>query len=403
MTERIEKMHGPTHASSRNNAFTSSEVPRVLHVIGAMDRGGAETFIMNLYRTIDRKVIQFDFLVNEQRECDYDEEIRSLGGNIYSIPRFTGSNIISFYSACKSFFLLHHEYIAVHIHIGSSAALVIKAAKLFNLYTIAHSHACHFPLSPSELAFRAASYPTRFLADYYFACSQQAGIDRFGASVASGNRFRVISNGIPTESFKYNKDARNRIRTSLDINSDAPVLIHVGRLSPEKNHRFLLDVFHCIKQISAEATLLIVGRGPLESDLKQYAKLLEVDDSTLFLGIRNDVQDLLCASDILVFPSTSEGLAIAVIESQAAGLSCVVSSELPEESSVTDLVSRLSLNKSPEKWAEHIIEILSDDQTSERAGYAKLVAEAGFDIQRTAEFLSQFYLSHSSGSSLSQG
>lgn len=83
MTERIEKMHGPTHASSRDNAFTSSEVPRVLHVIGAMDRGGAETFIMNLYRTIDRKVIQFDFLVNEQRECDYDEEIRSLGGNIY--------------------------------------------------------------------------------------------------------------------------------------------------------------------------------------------------------------------------------------------------------------------------------------------------------------------------------
>ena len=139
---------------------------RVLHVIGAMDRGGAETMIMNLYRAMDRTEVQFDFLVHEERECDYDAEILSLGGRIFRAPRFNGVNYYAYRRVFRELFETHPEWLIVHGHIGSSAALYLTEAKRAGRVAIAHSHAQNYMKGLTGLAFKVLSYPTRNIADW---------------------------------------------------------------------------------------------------------------------------------------------------------------------------------------------------------------------------------------------
>ena len=152
---------------------------RVLQVIGIMNRGGAETMIMNLYRNIDRQIVQFDFVENENDGAFFDEEIRNLGGQIYHCPRFTGKNYFTYRKWWKEFFDNHHEYKIVHGHIGSTAAIYLKEAKNHGIVTIAHSHNIDGK-NRKQFFYNILSYPTRNIADYLFMCSKQAGIDRYG-------------------------------------------------------------------------------------------------------------------------------------------------------------------------------------------------------------------------------
>ena len=159
-----------------------AEPIRILHVIGIMNRGGAETMIMNLYRNIDRSKVQFDFVENEGDTADFDEEILSLGGNIFHCPRYVGKNHLTYCRWWRDFFASHKGvYAVVHGHIGSTAAIYLSIAKRHGAYTIAHSHSAGF----GSAMYRVFSYPTRYVADHFFACSRDAGISRYGKKVGS--------------------------------------------------------------------------------------------------------------------------------------------------------------------------------------------------------------------------
>lgn len=372
----------------------SNQPERVLHVIGAMDRGGAETLIMNIYRSMDRGAVQFDFLVHDGRECDYDAEIEHLGGRIFHLFRFTGANYLVYKKALRSFFEAHHDYCAVHVHIGSCAAIVISEAKRFGLYAVAHSHATRATLSLPEIGFRFFSYPTRFVADAYLACSRQAGVDRFGRSVVSGNRFSVLINGIDTKRYRFNKDARAKLRSQLHIDEDCPVFGHVGRFSKEKNHVFLLHVFAHILQSVPSAKLLLVGRGPLEKEIRDLPLRLSIEDSVMFLGVRDDIPDLLNVFDVFLFPSIWEGLGISAIEAQASGLPCLLSSSLPPISSIAPSVKTLSLDEGEEAWARAAERLLKESSSLDREDCSEIVRSAGFDIRDTMDALMSLYLKH---------
>lgn len=372
----------------------SNQPKRVLHVIGAMDRGGAETLIMNIYRSMDRGEVQFDFLVHDDRECDYDAEIEHLGGRIFHLFRFTGANYLVYKKALRSFFEAHHDYCAVHVHIGSCAAIVISEAKRFGLYTVAHSHATRATLSLPEIGFRFFSYPTRFVADAYLACSRQAGIDRFGGSVVSGKRFSVLINGIDTKKYRFNKDTRARLRNQLHIDDDCPVFGHVGRFSKEKNHVFLLHAFAHIVQSVPSAKLLLVGRGPLEQEIRGLSSRLSIGSSVIFLGVRDDIPDLLNVFDVFLFPSVWEGLGISAIEAQASGLPCLLSSALPPISSITPFVKSLALDEGEKAWAQAAEGLLKESSSLDREGCSEIVRSAGFDIHDTIDALMSLYLKH---------
>ncbi len=374
---------------SRANEMTGAKEPlRVLQVIGAMDRAGAETMIMNLYRAIDRQRVQFDFLVHEMRECDYDGEIEELGGRIYRLPRFNGVNALTYAGGARSLIASHPEWRVVHGHIGSSAALYLTAAKKEGRAAVAHSHAQHFPLSVGQLGFRAVSYPTRFVADEFLACSRQAGIDRFGTKVVEGDRFHVLKNGIDVERYECSLAQRCAAKRAFGW-GEGPVIGHVGRLTPVKNHEFLLKVFSNIRQRRPGAKLVLVGRGECEPELRALASRLGMEGSVVFYGMTDDVASVLKAFDAFVFPSYKEGLGMAAVEAQAAGVPVVLSEGVSPEAVISSRAVRLPLSAGTEVWADTALAFMEDEP--DRLASAEQVRQSGFDVADSAAWLSDFY------------
>ena len=368
-----------------------SEPIRVLHVIGAMDRGGAETLVMNLYRHMDRSQIQFDFLVNEERRCDYDAEIMGLGGQIFRIPRLALVNYLTYRKACRDFFR-NDSHPIVHGHIGFPAAIYLDCAKkLSGAFTIAHSHAQNFPLSPTQLLYSAVAHRVRGKADFYLACSEQAGLNRFGKRIVSGNHFSVLKNGIDTQALCFDFTARKRVRDELGIPSTAPVFGHVGRLTPIKNHPHLLETFRNIKSELPGSWLVLVGRGESEREIKHLVNKLGLNDSVIFAGVRDDVPAFLSAFDVFIFPSFREGLPVSVIEAQASGLPCLLSTGLPELAKISATTEFAELSEGPVVWARRAAELYRSSR-SDRTIAIQDAISSGFDIQESADWLTELYL-----------
>ncbi len=363
---------------------------RVLQVIGVMDRGGAETMVMNLYRAMDRERVQFDFLVHEQREGDYDAEIVSLGGRIFRAPRYNGINGIAYRRCIRSLFASHPEWRVVHGHIGSCAPLYLSEAKRVGAFAIAHSHAQNYGNGISGVAFNIAAHPVRRIADYFMACSKEAGLDRFGSSIVEGNRFAIVPNGIDVAS--YACDERVHVEAKADYGlAGRPVVCHTGRLIPVKNHEFLLEVFARVVQSFPNAVLLLAGRGDLEEQIRARVNELGLKKAVFFLGVVDDVPRLLRAADVFVFPSINEGLALSVVEAQASGLPTIASTGVPELAVVSDRVCRMPLSSGVEAWATECVDKLRFSLSSERSDACDQVREHGFDVADTSVRLAAFY------------
>ncbi|TNU89972.1 glycosyltransferase family 1 protein [Eggerthella lenta] len=363
---------------------------RILHVIGAMDRGGAETMIMNLYRSIDRSRVQFDFLVHEQRVCDYDEEIQDLGGAVYrALPRFTLLNYPTYRRRCHAFFSGHPEHAIVHGHIASSAAVYLREAKRQGRVTIAHSHAQNYPVSVPELGFRALAYPVRFIADQFLACSIEAGRDRFGKAVVEGDRFHVVKNAIDVDRYANDPVSHERAKRALGYEG-APLIGHVGRFDPIKNHPYLIEVFSEVKRRIPDAKLLLVGRGPSEEEVRQAVREARLEDDVVFFGVTDQVADVLKALDVFVFPSFSEGLSMAAVEAQAAGVPCVLSTGVPELAVIAPQhVVRLPLDAGSGVWADAVEQAICDG--AGRSEGAVAARSNGYDISGTSGWLGAYY------------
>lgn len=367
-----------------------SEPIRVLHVIGIMNRGGAETMIMNLYRHIDRSKVQFDFVENSNEPAAFDEEILSLGGRIYRCPHYNGKNHFAYVKWWNDFFKAHpKEYPIVHGHLGSTAAIYLSIAKKYGAYAIAHSHSSGTDHSLRSYLYQMMSYNTRNVADYFFACSEAAGKDRFGRKVISGDHYAVLNNAIDVNRFSYNPSVRNAVRDELGIRQNQLVVGHIGRYTKEKNHEFILKVFSELKKMDSNARLLMIGDGPLHTQIMQAAEQSGLSSDVIFTGVRSDVERLVQAMDVFVLPSLYEGLPVTMVETQAASLPCIISDKIPTECILTEgLVDILPLSAAPAIWAEKILEKRDLPRTDRRAE----IANHGFDITTEAIRLQEFYL-----------
>lgn len=359
---------------------------KVLHVIGVMNRGGAETMIMNLYRNIDRTKIQFDFVENTGQTGIFEKEITELGGRIFHCPHFNGKNVLKYRKWWDAFFDTHQdEYIFVHGHIGSTAAIYLASAKKHGIKTIAHSHNKYGKVTLNQTVYKLMSYPTRYIADYLFACSEEAGISRYG----NKHSFVVLNNAIDTKRFSYNNEKKRGLRNYLKIDVSVIVYGHIGRFENQKNHAFLLDIFQQIINKQENSVLVMIGDGINKDKIRNKAEELGITEHIRFLGVREDVYDLLNCIDVLVFPSLFEGLPVTLVEAQSSGLRCLISDVISDEAVlVPELVTKLSLEKSACEWADKAIEL----SHYERRSYCKEVTEAGFDIQQNADWLQEFYL-----------
>mgnify|MGYP000074458779 FL=1 len=367
---------------------------RVLHVLGTTNLGGAESRIMELYRCIDRSQVQFDFLIHTKEDGHYSEEIRSLGGHIYSLPRFKFFNIAEYRKAIHTFFKEHTEFSVVQGHMTSTAAIYLPIAKQeygrrsMPLITAAHARSAGVDKGLKGLATRILRLPLKNRADYLFTCSKEAGIAVYGARAVREGRVWTIPNAIDAQRFSFQQKVRDEIRSELGI-QDKFVIGHVGRFGFMKNHTYLVDVFAKICETRKDAVLVMIGQGELEETIREKVKSLGLEDRAYFLGNRYDVEKYYQAFDYFVFPSTFEGLPGSVAEAQAAGLHCLVSDKVTREVALTDLVAYRSIEEDSGLWAE---EILGNAQAAlVREDMREAIAQKGFDVRRQAVQMAEFY------------
>jgi len=368
-----------------------NEPIRVLQIVSYMDRGGTETLLMNLYRNIDRTKIQFDFLVHNLKEQCFDKEIEALGGKIYRIPRFSPWRFDKQFKEYDKFFKAHPEYKIVHSHIDLNNLGTLRAAYKAGTPTrICHLHCANLSGKNIPFSYRCKKMVLPLISRYLthrFACSRLSALEGYGRY---GDDAIILNNGIQTEKFRFIASDRIKKRNELGWD-DKFVVLSVANFVEPKNHRFLIEVFNETLKQRKEALLALAGAGPLQPQIEAQIKELGIGANVQFLGVRNDVPDLLKAADVFLFPSLYEGFGIVAEEAQASGLPVVASDVLPEETRLTDLIRYVSLSDSPQRWAQIVLEEANRERNA-RETYAEVVKNAGFDISASVEMLTKFYL-----------
>lgn len=364
------------------------EPMRVLHVITGMGSGGAEAFIMNIYRNIDTTKVQFDFLLRATGQDMYFPEIEAMGGRIFITPSFP-KEAWGNYVETKKFFAEHQEYDVIHVHgnalIYMTALVLAKQAGI--KCRIMHSHNTKARKPLFRLVHETNKQFIGSLANAHFACSQVAGEWMF-----KDEDFQVVNNAIAVDRFSFNEDYRKAIRAEFNLDGKF-VVGHIGRFLNAKNHAFIVKVFAEIQKREADAVLLLVGTGgPLEGDVRNQVKELGLEKNVIFTGERNDVYKLIQAMDVLLFPSIYEGLPVTLVEAQASGLVCFISENITAEVCLTDLVKVKSLETPAADWATAI---LAYRDGYERKDMHDQITAAGYNMQAVAKELEQFYLSQS--------
>lgn len=360
---------------------------RVLHVLGALNRGGAETMLMNQYRNINRSIIQYDFIVHTETEGEYEKEIIKMGGKIYRIEKYTGRNHFKYKKSWNDFFVNYPEYKIVHGHVRSTASIYLKIAKKNKRIAISHSHSTSSGKGLEAIVKSVIQFPIRNIADYMIACSQPAGEWLYGKKIIEKENFFIVKNGIDTDKFIFDNNKRLLKRAELDLTNKL-VIGHIGRFTHAKNHSFLLEIFNELHHLEKESVLLLVGNGEEKQHIKKKVKNMNLEKKVLFIDPSSDISDYLFAMDIFVFPSIFEGLGIAVIEAQASDLPCFVSNKIPLEACLSNNIIRLSLKLPAKEWARYILK--SNTEISNQVSSNRLVKEK-YDIKESTLFMSDFY------------
>lgn len=360
---------------------------RVLHVVGRMDRAGAETMVMNLYRAIDRTKFQFDFVYFSTDRCDYDEEIEALGGYIYRIAATNPiRRLLALYCLLRK-----ANWETVHSHTLFSSALHLTAAKLAGIpHRLAHSHNTQ-DVNSGSLFGRIYQGVARWLiatnANRFIACGMAAAEYLFSGR----DDVVIIPNAVDIERFSRASGAA--VREELGIREGQLVVLQVGRFMQVKNHERSIRIAEALKKSGVDFQLILVGIGPDMPRIKLLVRELGLEQKVHFLGVRADIPELMAAADVLLMPSIFEGFPVVLVEAQAVGLPSVVSSSISREVELgMEMVSFLDLEALDEDWSEALRDSAAsrspDVQTRRR-----VLEQKGFSVSVSASLLQQVYIS----------
>lgn len=363
---------------------------RILHIVTTMDTGGVETLLMNLYRNIDRTKVQFDFLKHRSSHDFYDDEIIKMGGRIYPGIPFDPRKMGAYNDFLESFFRSHPEYKVVHAHTHYNMFALRAAKKCGVPVRIAHAHTA-YPKFDRKYPFKlynklnVGRYTTAKIA-----CAETAAEWFFGKSAFMKGEVTVLKNAIDVGRYKYSEELRIKKRAELGLTNELTI-IHTGAFREQKNHTFLIDIFAEVLKKEANAVLLLIGDGDrLRQEAEEKAKRVGIYANIRFMGVRGDVNELLQAGDIFVFPSIYEGMPLAAVEAQAAGLICFASeTAVPMDARVSDKLNILSLKEPASYWAERILEAAKN--VAARCDISQQIKEKGFDISWAANMLCDLY------------
>jgi len=360
---------------------------RVLQVYPQLNNAGTEAVIMNLYSNLDRTQVQFDFLI--QKTGELDSKVESMGGRIHLIPYISRKDYIT---KITSFFLKHQEYKIVHAHIHKEIGIVLKAAMSQNIpYRIAHSHNSRpYNIFITKFLRIIPSYMVEKYATHFFACSKKAAIWWFPRKY---KQCKILYNAIDIDNFTFLYQNRLKFRKELNVDDNTLIINHIGRFAPQKNQQYIVEIAEDVVKKRPNTLFLLIGNGHQMNEIQQQIESKNLRQHFRILGFRNDISDILSASDLFILPSLYEGLGIVLIEAQSSGLLCIASDRVPIEADLhTDRFISLPLSNK-KKWANMIInfEIESYDKRKE---YSVQALSSKYDIKQIAEYMQKYYLSY---------
>ncbi len=359
---------------------------RVLQVVESLNVGGIQSFLLNLYRNIDRSKIQFDFLIFREEPQFYEEEIKKLGGHIFRLPA-RHTNPLKYRKNIRSFLKKHvKEYVAFHYHTSSLSNIIpVQEAKRSGLQlVIIHSH--NTAASGNRIHTYLHKFNKKFIHRYVdacFACGEMAGKWMYDGTKCSG--VKIVYNGIDIDSFKFDEEIRKKTRNALNISEDKIIVGHVGRFSQAKNQEFIVQLCKKIKTMSKKYIFLLIGDGPEKPRIEKLISDAELDNEVILLGNRKDVNELSQAMDIFILPSLFEGFPVTAIEAQAVGLPCILSTNISPECSIKSNVIMLKIDDAIDLWADELL------AKHERIEDNKVLISSGFNIHNTVNLLSSIY------------
>lgn len=343
--------------------------------------GGLTTVMMNYYRSMNKSDLKIDFASTNKADRVLVEELQENHSTYYCLGN-RKRNLLKYIRNLQKL-IKKNNYDVVHIN-GNSATMLLElsiAKKCGVKIRIAHGHTTktsHPVLHKVLEKFFHQSYTQAI------AVSPRTGDWLFGPS-----NYFLLNNAIQIDRYRFRESVRAEYRNKLGID-DKFVVGHVGKMYAPKNHTYLLKVFAALKKQMKNTALLLVGNGHLEEDLIKECKELGIQNEVIFCGMKTDPEHYMQAMDFFVFPSLWEGMPLAMIEAQAAGLPCIVSSNVTKAVKCTDRVFFKDLKDGPESWAAMIAE--KSMCVYDRTAVIKELRSNGFDIERESEKLRLLYL-----------
>ena len=361
---------------------------KVLHVIGGLQIGGAETVAMNIYRYINRDKYEFHYLVFGDSIGEYEEEVVSLGGKVIHVPS-PSKGYRQFMKNLNRIMEVHGPYDIIHSHTLFNSGLIMYAAKKNRVSTrVTHSHSIQNSVSSSQIRKFYESF-MRFVinrnATHLIGCSKGAGNFLYGGKVYQEKGI-MLNNGVDVSKYRFNQTVREEIRNRLQIGKKF-VIGHVGHLIAVKNQMFLLEIFKQFSLNNRDSVLLLIGDGEDREKLEEKVKEYGLDGSVIFTGNVDNVHLYLNAIDVFVFPSLYEGLPLAVVEAQANGVPCIISDSIPDDVKLTDNIESFPLKESPKAWAE----LIGTKRRKSAEVYADYIANLGFDVHSSMKIINKIY------------
>ena len=371
---------------------------RILFVFGCpLKKGGTENVMINIVKNIDRDRFHIDFLIFDKTPDQSDDKkyLESLGCRFYQITARGVDRKL--HNRELDEFFRDHEYDIVHTHMDAIGEEALKAAKKYGIKAlIAHSHNTDQLDNPKGLKDHLhkcyliyEKHLLRRYAEYFVACSPEAGKWLFGDKICNSEKYLLLKNSIDSSAYSFDEETRNEVRKELGLEG-RKVIIHVGQFRTQKNHGKVIEVFNELHERDESFALVLVGTGEEQDNIKSKVEELGLKEDVLFLGNRNDIPELLMSADVFLFPSLYEGLGIALLEAQAADLICVVSDTIPELAVLTEKVKAVNLTESASVWGDIVEEMMG--KYTVRRDRSELFTEKGYDINAQIKVLESFYM-----------
>ncbi len=375
--------------------MTPDAQPRVLQVVGGLNPGGTEKWLIAVMPHAKAMNIAFDFLVHSDPTGYYESTARHLGAKVLRVANHR--NVLRYAVEFSQQLRSSGPYQIVHSHLHHFSGVVLALAAWQGVPNrVAHCH------SDTARADRVASPPRRLYASLSrrlvaryasagFATSAMSAPSLFGSSWRRDARWRVLYCGVDLDPFSQPSDALG-VRAELRVPASALLMTHVGSFRPPKNHSLTLAIAEAAFRSDQRAHLILVGDGPLRPTIENLARSSAFADRVHILGLRDDIARLLRASDVLLLPSTNEGLGLVAVEAQAAGLPVLASDRVTHELDVVPvLMNRLPLDTHPSEWARRALELAVGPRPT--TDHIARIASSPFSARQSATTLVAAYRS----------